>query len=250
MTIDLDQRLLLQICRCPNIAKARADHSNPCASVVGIQVELGDKFQLPEPWNGDIVNAKLLFVSSNPSIDTNEAYPTNSWSQKKILDFFQNRFHPDRNWTKEARRVLSKDEQTYVERRVPYWDETKSMAKDAFGRFARPGFDYALTEIVHCKSKNRQGVKSAAKTCFDLWMNPLISLSDARVIIVLGGEANQMMSEFLELDGKIKFHRRVTLGSRERIVLFLPAPGSNKTRKISKVFSDSERNEIWKALNF
>ena len=124
------------------------------------------------------------------------------------------------------------------------------MAKDAFGRFARPGFDYALTEIVHCKSKNRQGVKSAAKTCFDLWMNPLISLSDARVIIVLGSEANQMMSEFLELDGKIKFHRRVTLGSRERIVLFLPAPGSNKTRKISKVFSDSERNDIWKALNF
>lgn len=244
-----EENLILEICQCPNIALAKDDSSHPCHVIVNVQNHDSNDFQLPEPWNGNIAQAKLLFISSNPSIDESEAYPTVDWPNNRILDFFQNRFHPERKWTQDARRVLTKDEMTYAKRTVPYWNETRSMASDAFDRLAIPGLDYSLTEIVHCKSRSRKGVKSCAKTCFDLWMSRIISVSDARVLIVLGDEAKEMMSEFLNLDSEIPFYEGVSLGNSSRIVLFLAAPGSNKTRKISKVFSEKQRSILKNILN-
>lgn len=38
-------------------------------------------FHVPEPWNGDIANAELLFLSINPGYTANEFYPRlgNEW---------------------------------------------------------------------------------------------------------------------------------------------------------------------------
>ena len=244
-----EENLILEICQCPNIALAKNDSSHPCHEIVNVQNHNSNEFQLPEPWNGNITQAKLLFISSNPSIDESEAYPTVDWPNHRILDFFQNRFHPERKWTEDARRVLTKDGMTYAKRTVPYWNETRSMASDAFDRIAIPGEDYSLTEVAHCKSRSRKGVKSCAKTCFDLWMSRIISASDARVLIVLGDEAKEMMSEFLDIDPEIQFNEGVFLGNASRIVLFLPAPGSNKIRKIRKVFSEKQRSILKSVLN-
>jgi hypothetical protein len=58
-----------------------------------------------------------------------------------------------------------------------------------------------------------------------------------------------MMSEFLDIDPEIQFNEGVFLGNASRFVLFLPAPGSNKIRKISKVFSEKQRSILKNVLN-
>jgi len=78
--------LLHEITNCPNIEKARLDANHPCHKIVNTQPR--DNFQLPEPWNGNIVDAPILFISSNPSFDDNEYYPTTEWKKEVIEDFF------------------------------------------------------------------------------------------------------------------------------------------------------------------
>ena len=56
-------------------------------------------FQIPEPWNGDIINAPILFVGLNPGFTEDELYPKIGnayWSQSngaidiaKVEDFFE-----------------------------------------------------------------------------------------------------------------------------------------------------------------
>lgn len=86
-------QLLLQIARCPNVPTAQADASHPCHRVVGVQTERSpDERHVPEPWNGSITSAPLLFISSNPSIDPHEVFPAPPWSDADISEFFDERF--------------------------------------------------------------------------------------------------------------------------------------------------------------
>ena len=240
--------LLLSITMCKNVQIASGDENHPCHEIVSLQSD-SDEFQLPEPWSGNLESSKILFISSNPSIDESEAYPNSNWNSDDIIDFFKNRFAENSPWTEDSKRVLTKDMQSYAKRTVPYWNETKSMARDAFGRVAIPGVDYSLTEIVHCKSRSRKGVKSCAKTCFDLWMKDIIHLSNAKVLIILGDEAKEMISSYLEMDSKKMFHENFTALGDSKIVLFLPAPGSSKPRKISRVLNEKEQEKLRGVLN-
>ncbi len=65
--------LITQIARCGEVEKAKTDINHPCNKIVCSQN--GHAFQLPEPWNGDIGNVKILFISSNPSIDKTKHHP-------------------------------------------------------------------------------------------------------------------------------------------------------------------------------
>ena len=53
--------LLLAITRCPELGKARADSRHPCRSVVCAQGS--DDYHVPEPWQGHIETAPILFIS-------------------------------------------------------------------------------------------------------------------------------------------------------------------------------------------
>ncbi|MGJ0493228.1 hypothetical protein [Methylobacter sp.] len=70
-------KLLLEIARCPNVQKCYNESTkyHPCSSIVLTQNVALDAFHLPEPWNGEIDTAPILFISSNPSININEIYP-------------------------------------------------------------------------------------------------------------------------------------------------------------------------------
>jgi hypothetical protein len=49
--------------------------SSPCREIVCSQgAQTWDQFQSPEPWNGFIKSAPILYVSSNPSISESENY--------------------------------------------------------------------------------------------------------------------------------------------------------------------------------
>ena len=108
------QDLLLQISRCPNVARClgKPDRSHPCSAIVNHQQALGiDEPYVPVPWIGHIETAPILFLSSNPSATGVEFAPKASWSDDEIIDFHANGFDEDRErpWIKGGVRNLQKD---------------------------------------------------------------------------------------------------------------------------------------------
>jgi len=50
-----------------------------------------------------------------------------------------------------------------------------------------------MTEIVHCKSKGEVGVTSAAALCAQRYLERVLALSDARLVVVLGAKARDRL---------------------------------------------------------
>jgi hypothetical protein len=91
--------LLLEIAHCPNF---NSNEDNPCRTIVQTQPQ--EDYQLPESWSGDLEHAPILFLSSNPSIGMMEKYPSSSWPDDRIIDFFSHRFGGGlEDWTKDGR---------------------------------------------------------------------------------------------------------------------------------------------------
>ena len=84
--------LLARITRCPVAERCLDGEQLPCSTIVGSQQAAAGGFHVPEPWSGHITRAAVLFVSSNPSIDPGEAYPTSGWDDEGRVDFFACRF--------------------------------------------------------------------------------------------------------------------------------------------------------------
>ena len=103
--------------------------------------------------------------------------------------------------------------------------------------------------MVHCKSRKREGVKSAAKTCSKKWLERIIRLSSAKVLLVLGDEAGEMIGGFLDLDESYISHRYLDYAGSNRWILFVPAPGSSKPRKIDEILSENELLELREWIN-
>src|SRR5258708_7062718 len=155
--------LLQEITRCPLIQTwfTSPQSPNPCSKIIAMQHPSHptslDQHQVPEPWSGDLKQAPLLFISSNPSIDEKEEYPLWSWQDQWIEDFFVNRYGGGRRqWIEDSIRSLRHDGS-----RVPvrFWIEVRQRAKELFEREVIGGRDYALTEVVHCKSRGEAGVQ-------------------------------------------------------------------------------------------
>jgi hypothetical protein len=97
----MSEKLLLEIAKCPITKQCLngLDSSLECWDVVKVQGTADPNlFQLPEPWSGHLDKAPLLIVSFNPSISKKEEYPTFLWNDDQIVDFFENRFDPERGW--------------------------------------------------------------------------------------------------------------------------------------------------------
>ena len=143
--------LLLEIARCgvvPDCFRPEgAEH--PCAPIVRWQgAPRLENQQVPEPWNGQIDRAPILFISSNPSFNPGEDYPL--WlggNDDDVNSFFTDRFdHATGHWP-------------------PFWNSMRKLARELLEDEVRPGIDFASTEVVHCKSPNEQGVRSALLHC-------------------------------------------------------------------------------------
>jgi hypothetical protein len=69
----------LSVARCPNVRIClESDVFHPCREIVESQrsggVQTYPDFQIPEPWVRELDHARILFISSNPSIgDDNHA---------------------------------------------------------------------------------------------------------------------------------------------------------------------------------
>jgi hypothetical protein len=197
---------------------------------------------LPEPWNGALESAPLLFISSNPAIDPRERYPTPTWKDEERIDFFRQRFSGGRErWTSEFRTLLKDGSYDVAPRAGKYWREIHNRAVELFGAGARPGIDYALTEVVHCKSGKNEGVEEARLECGSRYLDRVLEASPARVIILIGTHAWRVFSDRY---GAPSVFGGVTsalaLAGQERMTFSLPAPGSSQSRKLIHRLSEDE----------
>jgi hypothetical protein len=229
---------LLEIAHCP-IAKAIIENpslENPCKEIVLSQnVETISDFQVPEPWSGQISRAPLLFLSSNPSISLAEQYPLWSWSDDAITDYFVHRFGTGKRiWIRDGKYSLQKDDS--YSRAVAFWASVRQRTIELFNSNVEPGIDYALSEVVHCKSKQEIGVKSAVKQCSEKYLDKVFAVSNAIIVIVLGDIANDAMKSIYDLSGNNQqVLEPVKLGQRERYIVFLPHPNARQSRTFKSV---------------
>lgn len=233
--------LLLEIARCPVLAGVLDDRADvprqPCAPVAltqwgGLSPEDRRKrwrrvHQVPEPWVGHLREAPLLFVSSNPSIggeiseNVDDPAPGLTWkhSDKTLLERYEEAFD---------RFIVDGIRHHTETTNVRYWVEVRSRARELMrGRSPKPGHDYALTEVVHCKSRDEKGVPAALGTCSRLYLDRTILASGARVVIFLGIHAEKAAWDTVRIPDRVGIKRdqhvlRCRLGKRKRLAGFLP----------------------------
>lgn len=164
-------------------------------------------FQVPEPWSGDIEKAEILFVGINPGFTRDELYPKlndNYWLQSpglfdlsKVEDFFENRFNHKNTHQKPYVTITNKqgklsfsvrmNDGSYMNARG-YWNYIQSISDFLLKRPTTPGKDYALTELVHCKSRKIRCIKTGCyKKCANSFFNDILSVAtNLKYLIVIG----------------------------------------------------------------
>ena len=241
---------LLEISRCPEVSRCLQSTSNhPCNKIVQSQsVNSLDEFQVPEPWSGQIQSAPILFISSNPSIGEDEIFPRGNWSDEDIVDYFQKRFGGGKtDWVINGNKSLRKVN-TYG-RATMFWAGVKARANELLEREPVPGFDYALSELVHCKSRQEMGVPEALDRCVALYLRKVMAVSGARILVGLGSLAKQVLSREFNLPPNIKVVGPFEICNKERMVTFLPHPNAWKDKTFQKVVTESELQELRKYLS-
>lgn len=199
------RKLLLAIARNPSpqkvfdkLKKGRNVHANPYKAyeeIVQHQINRGIKsMHLPEPWNGHISKAKILFISSNPSIDPNEVFPRKYWADDKIVNFFDNRF------------------KNHVTGSIPtFWefiakntswifpDETEKMdTLDILDKYV------AITEVVHCKSEDESYIKGCL-TLESQFLLPILKEFKGEIVIFVGDIAKRFREKNQSLLSRFTF---------------------------------------------
>ena len=260
--------LLMDISNCPNFG----GKEEACKTIINTQEGNADKY-LPVPWQGHIEQAKILFISSNPSPLKNGCLPTDSWFEdsEKIIDFFECRFDPredSRNdkWTEDYihyRRMpeipicfadYDKEKGKYVKTNwVRYWAGTKKRAEVMFNRKVIPGKDYAITELVHCYSDYQVGVPEAKNTCGEKYFEAVLALprSEKVVLALVGDHVIGYFNARYGLNLKFGDVRNFQLQGKRRLLVALPHPdywaeqGHNKSLEDLLTADDLKRVQVY-----
>jgi hypothetical protein len=224
------RELLGEIAYCPIARAIRSGDSPvfaPCHKIVSLQT--GPSFHLPEPWSGQIDKAPLLFISSNPSIDEHEEYPDQFWESHRTTDFFHNRFTSSAGWVNDGLCALRRDGSRGGW--VRFWASARGRASEILRKKRNevvPGVDFALTEVVHCKSRNEEGVEEARDFCSERYLKRVLSASAAEVFIVFGKPAKDAIHRCL---GSAMNLSLISVGDYQRMLVFLPGPNARGPKK-------------------
>jgi hypothetical protein len=198
-----------------------------------------------------------LFLSTNPGFSSGEDYPTGDralWPDDRIEDYFVHRFGGGAEaWTWEGRRGRSADG-SYAAKDNGFWAFVAGKARDILRRDALRGEDWALTEVVHCKSDKGKGVGPALARCPERYLLRVITASAARLIVCLGRP--RVWPTFLKAypavaaaaphiaaaSGRLREGALVgplPIAGRHRYVAFLEHPMAGSTR-LSKLVTPGE----------
>lgn len=275
-SLDTELSLAGEVCDCPQIREALESRGHPCRRVVATQGLSAESRQRPEPWFGALGTARVLFISSNPSINeaedkTGEIFPTSAWDRDDAARFFVNRISDSSDTWVTFKHPTEPDFLTKChdgefrsgvnnpKQPQPTWRNTHIRAQELLGEMASPLTDYAITEVVHCKSRMGEGVDSAAKHCSELWMPRLLALTEAPVVILLGRHVRDNFalpilrapsnfgrgegySSLTPMERCIRDTFVSAYGGRKRVFIFNWHPTAMKLRTLTKVYgSESVR---------
>lgn len=243
--------LLLEITHCPIVVACKqGDTVSGCKKIVDVQrsVPLVDH-QVPEPWSGDVEQARILFVASNPSISSAEEYPTWETSAEERIEFFNRRFGGGaKEWVKDGTRSLQKDG-THSVSGTNFWKSVRSRAKELLEREVEPGIDYALTEVVRCKSKEDHGVPEALETCVENYLVRTIEASVASVIVVLGENARRGVKKSFGCPERHTLAGPIDIGGRPRMFVSLGHPSSFDPKRFETCLDSASRKRLREWVN-
>jgi uracil-DNA glycosylase len=108
------------------------------------------------------------------------------------------------------------------------------------GRNAIPGIDFALAEVVHCKSGNRIGVPEAVHECARRYLTQVLNMSAATVVVFVGKYAAERVREFFAIRGISRMVGPSIVAGQRRLLLFLDAPVSSKRRILTGVLEEQQ----------
>ena len=250
--------LLLEIVRCPNIDACYKESGCVCNDIVKVQKCERENFSVPEPWNGDLENAKILFVSSNPSFNESENYPEMKWDDEKIIEFFDGRFNGKYTDVRKDNKVCVRNVDGANGKAEPYWgyirNRTAELLYNNCEDMVKHGEDYCLTEVVHCKSKNEKGLNSSViSECYNKYFNRLVRLSNCKVIIIVGNKAFRTLTasgikiseELLRKGDKKIYSEEVELENGvKKLFTYLDAPAAGEPLKSFMKFPPEEFEKI------
>lgn len=209
------ESLAVSIACCSEIKRACVDSEHACHKIVMTQKEFGEEHrQVPEAWAGNLEHARVIFVSSNPSISTpqvagtGEEYPLGGysdtgirhpdWPIERVVDFQVNRLDQAREnpfVTGDAQFLCSdglyrgSDSKNGTKASQKYWKSAIKQVQDLLGPTFDLSRDLCMTEIVHCKSKGEQGVSKASGTCSEKYLASILQLSGSLLVLVGGAKA-------------------------------------------------------------
>ena len=228
-------RLLLAITRCPDLDAARRVPGHACTEIVRVQ-DTSD-FKVPEPWSGHIETAPILFIGANPSVGGGDGDPTPSWTDADTVSYFQRRFDQPGGWIGQA-----------DFNKVAYWRSVRARARELLDREPVPGEDFAMTEIVHCKSKKEGGVDSALRACATRWLSRVVAQSPARVVVVLGRHSGKCCADVWQLEVSSRVHFDIPVGGRSRAVALLPHPNARTMRSFATCVAGKDLDRLQAVL--
>jgi hypothetical protein len=269
------RELLVEISRCfkAQTCLAAEDPRHACSEIVTLQWShrtpaerldrWRDEHHMPEPWYGHLERAPILFLSSNPSISIPPSVfpnplppysrqghpllsrlgraPTMAWEDDALERWYEDAFDFR---VAGGNKGLKAD--GMPKPHTQYWSWAKNRAEELIpNRGVRPGIDYALTEVVHCKSQEEEGVGDAAKVCADRYLSRVLDASAATVIIVVGKPAKKAITSrmpFPPPDPRLV--GPVRLGSRERYFAFIAHPSSSLPKTLATCLRPDEVTQL------
>lgn len=216
--------------------------TSPCQRIVRLREQFPLKSHIAEPWVGHIDRAPILFVASNPGWDDDTGISTLAQDDEagekdddRLIDYIINYFGGGlRTYSRGGIRGVDPNGKP-DKRWVRYWAFARRRAIELLGDSVVPGESYALTEVVHCNSKSEAvgAVSEALHECMPRYLNPVLDLSAAKVIVVVGEVAADAFRE-IGFEPNLRVIGPVELAGRQRMMVFMPHPNR---RGGSKSFS-------------
>ena len=229
---------------CLDIARCNCVGKNSCKKIYSVQKNCNPK-HVPEPWNGHLSSAKIMYVSSNPSIDCREYFPHNHCLDKCICDFFDNRFYNGKIITHQ--KEVSVQFWTYLIKYSNWINDClkknppipQKIQKNKGKHFYSDLNDFIVsTEIVHCKSKKEFGVAQCKQHCFDKWMKQITQNFTGNYIVILGSQAQKYCNAIINIVNSLP------LPQKNINVINLPHPKARMKDKNRQLLVYSELQKI------
>ncbi|MDR0615993.1 MAG: hypothetical protein LBG29_04215, partial [Synergistaceae bacterium] len=206
---------------CEHPFKKLVEYQRDAYAKEGLSIDK-EGFQVGEPWNGDIKNACVAFISSNPAFNPHEYFPRYHAGTKtismpngrqlsfdKAREFFERRFKDAHITDSGVLQVKCLDRHNGAchYQTVPYWGCVRNSMETLWPNARKPG-DTKETyvrrlmrkavsmELVPFKSSGEKGVPEALPTCLRNFARHILPHVAAPIIVLVGKKVRRAFMDF------------------------------------------------------